>query len=383
MTVVLQFDRKTSPGEWIYAYFSPRPELPPGKELNLDTPQGRWYICNGFLNETQSFDTRSLLRKVKGIMTSDELKKHLRRKLTVMLIPHSNMRPIRLNLSIALLTTLATAWTGLTLWSGFIASRHVDYWRTKADEQVMRAKVWYYSQQIRKSREYLDRVRETELSLEKLLDMKTRKAIVTSDHAMGGAGLADQKQLASLLNRSTQELSVDDIKDQFDDMQRAGHDVLDNYQQISSYIKDQRELYRATPIDWPTKGRLTSYFGRRRFPIESVEGVEREEFHRGIDIANHEGTPVLATADGIVRIASWQGGYGRLIVLDHGRGFRTYYGHNSSLLVKPGDLIKRGQEIAKMGTSGMSTGYHCHYEVWHNGQVLNPLKFVKADDIQQ
>src|SRR5260370_10891163 len=101
-------------------------------------------------------------------------------------IPHSNIRPVQLDLSISLLVGLVPAWTGLTLWSGFIASRHVDYWKTKADEQVMRAKVWYYSQQIKKSREYLDHVRETEIALENLLNMKTRKAIVTADNSIGG-----------------------------------------------------------------------------------------------------------------------------------------------------------------------------------------------------
>jgi murein DD-endopeptidase MepM/ murein hydrolase activator NlpD len=319
-------------------------------------------------------------------MKSDELKKQLRRKLTVMLIPHSNIRPIQLHLSISLLISLAVAWTGLTLWSGFIASRHVDYWKTKADDKIMKAKVWYYSQQIRKSREYLDRVRETEISLENLLNMKTRKAIVQADNGVGGPGVADQKQLAMLLNPQVENLTLTDIKDQFDSMQKAGEGVLDNYHEIASYIKDQHDIFRATPISWPTKGRLTSFFGLRKFPLDSIdpdetETAHRAEFHRGIDIANADGTPVHATADGIVRIASWQGGYGRLIVLDHGHGYRTYYAHNSKLAVNVGDVVKRGQVISFMGTSGMSTGYHLHYEVWHNGQALNPMQYVKADDV--
>src|SRR4030081_1752994 len=129
-------------------------------------------------------------------MTSDQLKKQLGRKLTVMFIPHSNLRPIRLNLSISLLLGLAVAWSGLTLWSGFIASRHVDYWRSRADEQMMRLKVWYYAAQMQKSREYIDHVREREIALENLLNMKTRKAIVSADNAMGGPSRADQKELA-------------------------------------------------------------------------------------------------------------------------------------------------------------------------------------------
>jgi murein DD-endopeptidase MepM/ murein hydrolase activator NlpD len=319
-------------------------------------------------------------------MKSQDLKKHLSRRLTVMLIPHSNIRPIQLHLSVALLIGLAMSWTGLTIWSGYIASRHVDYWKTKADEQVMHAKVWYYAQQIKKSREYLDQVRETELSLRNLLNMKTRRAIVTADDSIGGPARADQKQLASMLNSNASSLSMEDIKDQFADMQLAGQGVLTGFQEISGYIKDQHELFRATPLDWPTKGRLTSFFGVRKFPLDSYsENSEDhfEEFHRGIDIANHEGTPVYATADGVVRLASWQGGYGRLVIIDHARGYRTYYAHNSKLLVKPGDTVKRGQIVSFMGTSGMSTGYHLHYEVWRNGQAMNPMKFVKADDVVQ
>ena len=104
-------------------------------------------------------------------MTPAEFKKHLGRKLTVMLIPHNAVKPIRLNLSVALLSILALSWTGLTLWSGFIAKPpRVDYWRTKADEHIMRAKVWYFAQQIRKSREYIDHVRETEINLPESLE---------------------------------------------------------------------------------------------------------------------------------------------------------------------------------------------------------------------
>lgn len=143
-------------------------------------------------------------------------------------------------------------------------------------------------------------------------------------------------------------------------------------------MKDQRELFRATPMDWPTRGRVTSGFGRRRDPF----GGEKGFVHQGLDIANSVGTPVVATADGVVQIASWQGGYGRLVVIDHGRGFKTYYAHNSELLVKRGDRVQRGHVISKMGTSGHSTGYHLHYEVWQNGRVTDPMKFVKGNPVE-
>ena len=310
--------------------------------------------------------------------SAEKLKKQLRRQLTVMLIPHSDIRPIRLNFSVSLLASLAVAWTGLTIWSGFIASRHVDYWRTKADEHVLKAKVWYFSQQLRQSREYIDRVKETEFALQNLLNMKTRKAIVESDKepGVGGPTMMDQRDIASLLAGVRAPVDIDRMSSELANVKQSGNDVLSNFQEISKYIKDQRGEFRSTPRDWPTHGRLTSLFGIRKDPMQDGEG----EFHRGLDIANALGTPVKVTADGVVRIASWQGGYGRLVVVDHGHGYRTFYGHNSQLLVKVGDVVKRGQVISYMGTSGRSTGYHLHYEVWKNGQVVNPMKYVKSND---
>ena len=307
----------------------------------------------------------------------ENIRKNLSRQLTVMLIPHNNVKPIRLSFSVAFLITLVMGWTGLTLWSGFIASRHVDYWRAKTDEQILRGKVWYISQEMRKSREYLDRVRETEIALQNLLNMKTRKAIVESDnHAMGGPTNIDGRDVTNILAGYRRSLNLEEMNVQLQSVNKAGSDLVSNFGDISNYIKDQREIFRATPMGWPAEGRLTSAFGRRHDPFQDTEG----EFHNGLDIANSLGTPIRATADGVIRVASWQGGYGRLLVVDHARGFRTYFGHNSQLLVKPGDTVKRGQLVAYMGTSGHSTGYHLHYEVWQNGRPVNPMKFVKAQE---
>jgi murein DD-endopeptidase MepM/ murein hydrolase activator NlpD len=307
---------------------------------------------------------------------SEKLKKNLGRRFTVMLIPHSESRPIRLNFSVAFLALLAVGWTGLTVWSGFIASRHVDYWRAKTNESVLRAKMWYFTQEMNQSREYLDRVKETEIALQNLLQMKTRKAIVESDKAMGGPTVMDRRALLDMLTGRRVSLRVEDMQSQLADVKQTGNAVISNFSEISNYIKDQRELFRSSPLGWPVPGRVTSGYGQRRDPFEQAEG----EFHHGLDIANSLGTPVKSTADGIVQLASWQGGYGRLVVIEHGRGFKTYYGHNSKLLVKPGDRVKRGDVIALMGTSGHSTGYHVHYEIWQNGRVVNPMKFVKAQE---
>ena len=130
---------------------------------------------------------------------SEKWKKNLGRRLTVMLIPHTDFKPMRLSFSVAFLVFLAVGWTGLTVWSGYIVSRHVDYWRAKTNESIMNAKMWYFTQEMKKSREYLDRVKETEIALENLLQMKSRKAIVQSDKAMGGPTDMDNRALLGML----------------------------------------------------------------------------------------------------------------------------------------------------------------------------------------
>jgi murein DD-endopeptidase MepM/ murein hydrolase activator NlpD len=104
-----------------------------------------------------------------------------------------------------------------------------------------------------------------------------------------------------------------------------------------------------------------------------------KQMHRGIDIANHSGTPIIATADGVVRDTSRVAGMGRLITIDHGFGFKTRYGHLSEITVKNGQRVKRGDVVGLMGSTGYSTGPHLHYEVLRNGQFINPTKYILND----
>ena len=122
---------------------------------------------------------------------------------------------------------------------------------------------------------------------------------------------------------------------------------------------------------WPTSGRISSYFGGRKSP-----GGIGSTNHKGIDIAGSYGTPIYAADGGTVTYAGWMGGYGYLVQISHGNGYVTYYGHNSSLLVSVGDHVYKGQQIARMGSTGNSTGNHCHFEVRYNGVAKNPLNYL-------
>lgn len=128
----------------------------------------------------------------------------------------------------------------------------------------------------------------------------------------------------------------------------------------------------STPTLWPVIGHLTGTFGERMDPF-SGEGA----FHTGVDISAQYGEGVRVTADGVVMEAGDHAGYGRLVVVDHGFGVTTWYGHLSSLAVHPGQQLRRGDTIGNVGVSGRSTGPHVHYEVRINGAPVNPMRYLR------
>ena len=134
-----------------------------------------------------------------------------------------------------------------------------------------------------------------------------------------------------------------------------------------------RELDRnSVPSRWPVQSSyITSSFGRRADPFGRGAG-----WHKGIDFSARTGDPVLSVADGVVSYSGRRSGYGNVVEIDHGNGFVTRYAHNSRNVVQVGDLVRVGHEIAKAGSTGRSTGAHVHFEVWENGSVVNPRKFL-------
>lgn len=144
-----------------------------------------------------------------------------------------------------------------------------------------------------------------------------------------------------------------------------------SFQELDNFFKNQKSLLSSTPSIWPTRGWVTSSFGFRKSPFTGLR-----EKHEGWDIATRHGTPVRATADGVVTAAGRENGYGKLIKIDHGYGFVTRYGHNSKHLVKVGDKVKRGQVVALVGNTGRSTGSHLHYEVLLKGVPVSPKNYI-------
>lgn len=134
--------------------------------------------------------------------------------------------------------------------------------------------------------------------------------------------------------------------------------------------KEKPKTASTGSFSWPISGRINSYFGGRYI-------FGRYSYHSGIDIAASYGASIRAADGGKVTFAGYKGSYGNLVVITHDNGTQTYYGHNSSLLVSAGQKVSKGQAIARAGSTGRSTGTHCHFEVRVRGSAVNPLNYLR------
>jgi murein DD-endopeptidase MepM/ murein hydrolase activator NlpD len=140
---------------------------------------------------------------------------------------------------------------------------------------------------------------------------------------------------------------------------------------VRSGVERRHALASATPSIWPVAGWLSSSYGRRKDPFSGGP-----DFHPGLDISADYGQPVLATGDASVTSAGPNGAYGNMVMLDHGFGIVTKYGHLSRIAVQAGQRVKRGDVVGFVGSTGRSTGSHLHYEIWMNGRLTNPMQLL-------
>lgn len=149
------------------------------------------------------------------------------------------------------------------------------------------------------------------------------------------------------------------------------HGLESRLQTVRSDVDKRNQLAAATPSIWPTHGWLSSSMGNRADPFTG-----KRDFHPGLDISADKGAPIYSTADGKVTHAASAGNYGNLVIVDHGYGIETRYGHLSAFKVKVGQAVKRGDLLGLVGATGRATSSHLHYEVRANGRILNPLQLL-------
>ena len=180
------------------------------------------------------------------------------------------------------------------------------------------------------------------------------------------SGVSREEEGASARGRGGPALSLDDAS--IANVEARAERLEENLRTYEAALRDR------VPSIWPVEGELTDGFGVRGNPF----GGGAAEFHPGQDISAPRGTPVVATADGTVVQAGWQNGYGQEVVVDHGQGLTTRYGHLSKIEVAAGQVVRRGEELGQVGSTGRSTGPHLHYEVRIDDVAVSPLHYLPA-----
>lgn len=296
---------------------------------------------------------------------------------TLMVIADHNSPVRRFNVSKSLMLQVGG---GVLLLAGLALGATIHYFqvaRDAAENRILREENLTLRGQLKSVRERIEHIGSTLDRVERF-DQKLRSITLLSDPqrnlAMGpveqepGVGApAAETQFTELTSMESPKALVGKL----DKLSAEATRQEQSLQELQAYFQDQKSMLASTPSIWPTRGWVTSDFGQRMDPYTADRVM-----HAGMDIAAPHGKEVSAPSDGTVVFAGLEGGYGNVIVIDHGYGIKTRYGHLSKVLVKAGDHVKRGSPIANVGNTGRSTGPHLHYEVRVNGIPQNPRKFI-------
>ena len=233
--------------------------------------------------------------------------------------------------------------------------------------QSQRKQIQTFAEEINDLKVKLTALKKTEDKIRIIANLEP----VTKDSLFGVGGSLPEDLETNLDLKKKHNSMVREMHEQVEHLEAAVTNQSQGFESLLKHLENQRNLLSCTPAVMPTDGWVTSRFGYRNSPF-----TNKREFHKGLDIATRSGTPILATANGVVSYVGWKGQLGRIIVIDHGYGMVTRYGHIKKALIKKGESVKRGQKIAIVGSSGRTTGLHVHYEVLLNGLPVNPQKYI-------
>lgn len=293
-------------------------------------------------------------------------KSFLNRKITILMVPFTQARVRQVKFPIFVLLIIFTFTVSLFSASIYTITRYLNYYRVFEQNKALRKKIDVFASESVKLSKAAKKVYGLEMSLQNLLGMKSKKKIIESS-GMGGPSYLDEKELSKELAGENGEEKFRKISgDIYNDI----NERASSFMNVEDFINEQRSIYAATPRGNPLSGGwITSGFGKRSGVVLDHGG---SEFHRGMDIANDIGSPIKATAFGVVAYSGKKGGYGNVVIISHGYGYTTVYAHNRKNLVSTGDKVKRGQTIAYLGQTGNVTGPHVHYEIRRNNIPINP-----------
>jgi murein DD-endopeptidase MepM/ murein hydrolase activator NlpD len=283
---------------------------------------------------------------------------------TLIVVPHAKARFRRIQVPVRLAKLTFTLVTVVGLSVGGVL---VHYARMTAEIHDLRRLRAENSELLTKTRAYEENAGKLQAKVVQLQTMVTKLGVMAGlEHSLPEAGTAgvggaigQESQAPALAPRALAA-----IDESLTSLTRRSA-------QLEEFYRDQTLVLASTPSIWPVRGYLSAGFGNRLDPFTG-----QRDFHSGIDISTPIGTRIFAPADGVVLSASPQGAYGNSIIIDHGYGVVTRYGHLDGYAIRPGQRVRRGDLIGFVGSTGRSTGPHLHYEVWVRDQAQNPIHFI-------
>ncbi len=277
---------------------------------------------------------------------------------------------------LCLLTVGAVFLLGAVLWGGWIALnsvRNENRYRAEIDQlqEENQAQAFHIQQ-------FTDTLGHLSGQMERLQNFYAKLKILANldlqepqDRAMAAGGpQPDTREINMYLEESLRQ-QIQRVHWEMEELEMLAEIQERNAYKVERFFDSQRSLLASTPTIWPIRGWITSSFGQRISPF-----TDKLQMHEGLDICARPGTPVKATAEGIVIYSGWKSDFGKLVTIDHGYGYRTRYGHLSKIFVKNGQRVKRGDAVGAVGNTGRSTGPHLHYEVKVRGLPVNPKTYL-------
>ena len=267
---------------------------------------------------------------------------------------------------------LIAAWLLVTVGGILFFVRGYDYNVIKADNNLMRIKLKLIADELERGRKYIELTHQTDIQMRQMLGMPGGKFINLPKNWEEAKAQQDDRA-KQLFSTDLKDMDPEEFEQYIDELEDSSKTRLASFQEIAWYFANKKEGLNSTPSIRPSNARISSGFGYRLDPM----GRRTSKKHNGVDFAGKPDSPIFVTADGVVRHAGWVPSFGQAILVDHGFGYSTLYAHTAGAQVKAGDVVKRGDKIATMGSSGRSTGTHLHYEVWKDGQPVNPRNYFK------
>jgi murein DD-endopeptidase MepM/ murein hydrolase activator NlpD len=310
------------------------------------------------------------------------MKKRAERRWTVMVVPHGSgaSRAVEVSHTVVKgLMGIGSVFALIVIVLGVAAIvRGINITRNRTLERqnrILSAEIQRMRERMVGLRDTLNTIGEREQQLRLLAGLNAIDGSVQQAGIGGPSGSWSERDSLTALGPAGQQALA--ARMDVDGLVRRANILVRSVNEAYDSLSKHQARFAATPSIMPTKGWLSSAFAAER--VHPILHLARP--HEGIDVSAPMGAEIEAPAAGVVADVRWEEGYGNLLTIDHGFGLVTRYAHCSKILVARGQRVKRGQKIALVGSTGLSTGPHVHYEVWVNGKAVDPKKFVLPDAI--